>query len=80
MGPFLSEGLMNQVSYSMVPFEDYASHNPLKARVNRARRCPPKKTGIPRPWIEGFIGLHVHYSGPVYPWGAFFISIHLSNE
>ena len=24
-------GLMNQVSYSMAPFEDYASHNPLKA-------------------------------------------------
>ena len=25
------KGLMNQVSYSMAPFEDYASHNPLKA-------------------------------------------------
>ena len=24
-------GLMNQVSYSMAPFEDYALHNPLKA-------------------------------------------------
>ena len=31
MGPFLSKGLMNQVGYSMAPFEDYASHNPLKA-------------------------------------------------
>ena len=28
--PYYLKGLMNQVSYSMAPFEDYAQHNPFK--------------------------------------------------